>query len=483
MRLFAIAALSIGVALVTTGLFTRQAVRMELRALEVSRRMAGAPDVAASAASGVGRAWPTASSPTARDSLLAAVAGPRARDLLLIGPDGERLAASTSLLAHARVRSRAAGRLVLDLAAGEAGIAERRQLMLSGAPGAVVRDPRGQTIGTLYVLPPGGRGPLAASVPFRGAFDLRLLAAALIAGMAALALSWVLGRRIVEPIQALTAAARRLGAGDLGARVPLGGPGELAQLSHTFNAMAAELARQETLRRTMVSDVAHELRTPLTNLRAQIEAVEDGLLQPVPETLRSLREEVLLLARLVDDLQTLSIAESGRLALDRAPVSVRDLVDGALEAMRAEAAARGLTLVSTVGEVPRVDADPARIAQVLRNLLANAARHTPPGGRIEVGASGSGGEVTVVVTDSGHGIAPEHLPHVFERFYRADPSRARATGGAGLGLAIVRSIVEAHGGTVGVASEPGRGAAFRFSLPVARADSGPSSVLHGPAAG
>jgi two-component system sensor histidine kinase BaeS len=215
----------------------------------------------------------------------------------------------------------------------------------------------------------------------------------------------------------------------------------------------------------MVTDIAHELRTPLTNLRGQIEAVEDGLLPPSPATVRSLREEVLLLTRLVEDLQTLSIAEAGRLALDRSPTSVRELVERALEGFRIAAADGGVQLRNDVEEFPRVDADAGRVGQVLRNLLANAIRHTPPGGVVAVSARTEGDVVAVTVTDTGRGIDPDHLPHVFERFHRSDPSRSRTTGGAGLGLAIVKSLVEAHGGDVSASSAPGAGSAFRFTLP------------------
>ena len=455
-----VAGLSISVALATVGLLTRHVARNEFRVFEVAEHRARVTDAAELLAS---RLSPQAG-PAETDASLRDLGRSLGRGLLLLGPDGGTLGASSPELRRARVRQTPDGSLALEFDTQRGGIHERR-VMLAAGPRTPVRRADGSVIGTLVVLPPadGARG---LGTPFGGAFDLRLLIAAAMAGLVALALSWALSRRLLGPVEALTAAARRLGTGDLSARVPVRGADEIGQLARAFNAMAENLARQESLRRTLVTDVAHELRSPLTHLRGQLEAVEDGLVPASPETVRSLREEVMLLARLVDDLQTLSVAEAGKLALDRAAVSLRDLAEGAIEGMRATAAARGVAFHNRIGDLPPVLADATRIAQVLRNLLANALTHTPEGGSIELAGTATNGHVQVAVTDTGAGIAPEHLPHVFERFYRADPSRARATGGAGLGLAIVRSIVEAHGGTIGVTSELGRGATFRFSLPV-----------------
>jgi two-component system, OmpR family, sensor histidine kinase BaeS len=209
-----------------------------------------------------------------------------------------------------------------------------------------------------------------------------------------------------------------------------------------------------------VTDVAHELRTPLTNLRCQVEALQDGLLAPDAVLLGSLHEEILLLSRLADDLQDLTLAEAGRLRLERTAVAVAPAIAAALAGTAAAAAERGVTLRSTAGDVPEVDADPARLGQILRNLLANALAHTPAGGTVTVGTEWSGDAVEIAVEDSGPGVAPEHLPHVFDRFYRADPAR----GGAGLGLAIVRQLALAHGGDARVESPPGRGARFVVRL-------------------
>jgi signal transduction histidine kinase len=296
-----------------------------------------------------------------------------------------------------------------------------------------------------------------------------LLWAAALAGLAAVGLTFALSRRILRPVEALTAAARRMETGDLAARVAVDGRDELGTLAHAFNAMADGLQRQERLRRTLVSDVSHELRTPLANIRGYLEALQEGVVAPTPAVLGSLVDEALLLSRLVDDLQDLSLAEAGHLTLHPAPLDVPAVVDGALQALAPRAAERDVALAAELADdLPAVAADAGRIGQVLRNLLANALTHTPAGGTVTVRAGpAAAGGLQLSVTDTGPGIPAEHLPQVFERFYRADPSRARATGGAGLGLAIVRQLVEAHGGQVRAESPPGQGARFVVVLPPA----------------
>lgn len=295
-----------------------------------------------------------------------------------------------------------------------------------------------------------------------------VLGAGLIAGALALLLSLGLARRLVQPLEAMIRAARALGAGDLHQRVPVSGSGEVAELARAFNAMAEGLERAQKLRQNLVSDIAHELRTPLANIRGYLEALHDGVLPATPETLATIHEEAMLLSRLVDDLQDLAMMESEQLTLRREVVALGDLVQQVAQAMQPLAQQKGLALtINLPTDLPPVWVDPERIGQVLRNLVNNALTYTPPGGRVEIGAVARGGWVEVAVADTGCGIDPQDLPYIFERFYRADRSRTRSTGGVGLGLTIAKGLVEAHGGRITVQSAPGQGTTFRFTVPVA----------------
>lgn len=285
--------------------------------------------------------------------------------------------------------------------------------------------------------------------------------------LVAVLLSWVTARRILRPVQALTTATRQMGQGDLGARVAVRGQDELAELGQSFNQMAADLAHQEELRRHLAADVAHELLTPLTAVRGHLEAVQDGLLEPTPDVINSLHDEVVLLDKLIADLQELSLAEAGQLHLDVQPVSLVEVVMGAITAVTPQLIARDLTLTTDLSDkLPLIELDARRMGQVFRNLLGNAIKYSDPGGQLTVTTWQLGNELLVSVRDTGVGIAPEHLPYVFDRFYRADPSRARDTGGSGLGLAIVKGVVEAHHGRVWAESTPGVGSIFTVSLPL-----------------
>lgn len=303
-----------------------------------------------------------------------------------------------------------------------------------------------------------------------GSINQSFLLAASLALLLAILLSIGLSRRILKPVEALTAAARQMESGDLNQRVPIKSNDEIGELASAFNAMATSLERTEQLRRQMVSDVAHELRTPLANVRGYLEALMDGALNPTPEVIRSVHEEAMLLNRLIDDLQDLALIEAGQLTLERAPTAVDELIASAVAATQPQALEKGVSLYAeSASPLPLVEVDPVRIGQVLRNLIANAIRHTPRGGEVGVAASAGDDRLKVSVRDTGEGIAPDQLPYIFERFYRADPSRTRAddkTQGSGLGLTIVKQLVEAHGGGVQAQSEVGKGTTLTFTLPL-----------------
>ena len=310
-------------------------------------------------------------------------------------------------------------------------------------------------------------GPATApGVPSIPSVNRWIVAAVVGVGLASLAAVALLTRRILGPVEDLTRAARRLGSGDLGARVSSGRRDEIGELAAAFNRMAEALGANEENRRQMVADVAHELRTPLTNLRAQIEAIQDGLARADERVVGSLHEETMHLAGLVEDLQDLALAEAGELRMRFESVRIGEAVDNAVEACRTRAAAKNVRVIASVAQsLAPVRADEKRTGQILRNLLDNALAHTGEGGEVSVRAEAVGMGVRVTVADTGEGIAAEDLSRVFERFYRADRSRSRVTGGAGLGLPIVRQLVLAHGGEVSIESAPGRGTSVTFSLP------------------
>lgn len=312
-----------------------------------------------------------------------------------------------------------------------------------------------------------GNGALSSEQNFLGSVNRTFVVAAVLAVVLAGMLSVALAQRILGPVRHLTAAARRMGQGDWEQRVPIEGEDEIAALGRAFNAMADSLAHQEELRRNMVSDVAHELRTPLANIRGYLEAMQDGVVTLDATAIGSLLEEALLLQRLINDLQELSLAETGQLHLDIGQVSAESLIPSLLASFQVAAQAKNISLTAhSVPDLPLIAADPERLKQILSNLLRNAILYTPIGGRVHLSAARQGDAVALTVSDDGPGIPPEHLPHIFERFYRADHSRARATGGSGLGLAIARALCEMQGGRIQVASQIGQGTTFVVSLPV-----------------
>ena len=285
--------------------------------------------------------------------------------------------------------------------------------------------------------------------------DRRLLVAFGVSALVALLLAIWLSRRITRPLEQLASA---MAAQPFPERVVIRGNDEIATLGTSFNRMTETIADQQELRKRLIGDVAHELRTPLTNLRCELEAIQDGLRDADPMRIESLYEEVRHLQRLVEDLQELAVAEAGGLRLEARRVDLADVVK------RAASPFRG---VVTNADTVFVDADPTRVTQIIRNLLSNAVSHTKAGQPISVRVRRENSHAIVSVSDRGAGIPHDELERIFERFYRVDESRERGRGGAGLGLAIVRALVELHGGRVWAESAPGEGATFTFTLPVA----------------
>jgi two-component system sensor histidine kinase BaeS len=296
-------------------------------------------------------------------------------------------------------------------------------------------------------------------------------------GLALLALvgTALIARQVSRPVRRLTAASGQLAEGRLDARVPARGRSEMAQLSRSFNTMAEAVQRSEERQRRLVADVAHELRTPLSNLRGYLEGLQDGVVPPTREVFASLLEETLLQRRILDDLQVLALAEAGNLAGPRVPVDIAELAQVSGLAQQAVAAEAGVALHVEAPAPVLVDADPDRLRQVLGNLLSNAVRYTEPGGEVVLRAVAGEGGAVLTVSDTGIGIGPTDLVHVFDRFWRADPARQRTTGGSGLGLTIVKRIVDDHGGLIEVTSRLGVGTTFTVRLPPGAAEPAPES--------
>ncbi len=316
--------------------------------------------------------------------------------------------------------------------------------------------------------PPAGRGPAARAAQIQQDTTITVMIIALGAALAASLAGALVAARIARPLRTLEDDAAAVAAGDLARRSGLGGrTDEVGSLGRSFNRMAAELQRSDEARRRLLQDAAHELRTPLAVIDATASAIADGVYAPEPRHLATIRDQSRLLARVVDDLRTVGLAEGGVLALRLERVSARELVPSIAEAFRARTEAAGIDLV--VGPAPDVllGVDRDRIGQAIGALLDNAVRHTPRGGSIRVFAAAADARVRIRVADSGPGIAEQDLPNVFDRFYQADPARDRSTGTTGLGLAIARAIATAHAGSVGVENRAEGGACFWIELPVA----------------
>jgi signal transduction histidine kinase len=448
-RVFVTVAVVLASATAAAGLLSRRATLVEERQIVGPRRLASldgvGEDIQAAYALG---GWSRVR------TVLASRAERLGAGLIAVDTSNRPMAASSPQFESVTVtRADAGGSLSL-----ESGLAGARATMeLRGVPNFLVRDAEGLEAGRVYVLPNDTTllAPDNVLLPAWIAVTIGTTAVALL-------LTFALSGRILRPVGELTSAARRMRQGDLDVRVAPRGDDEIARLGRAFNEMADRLAQTERVKRQMVSDVAHELRSPVTNLRCGLEAMQDGLVTMDRNRIDVLHSETLLLQRLIIDLQDLALADAGGLVLDCEVVDVAETVRRALGADSG-----GPPIAITVdADAAHVTADRRRLEQMLRNLIGNARRHTPEDGRIEVRATRQGTQVRIDVADTGCGIPAEHLPHVFDRFYRADPSRDRATGGAGLGLAIVRRLAEAHGGTATAASQgDGRGTTITLWIP------------------
>ena len=338
-----------------------------------------------------------------------------------------------------------------------------RQMMGSGVLGPEHRLPitvDGQVVGTAIVQLPAA-GLLPQDVSFRASVNRLLLFGGLAAGFLALLLGIVLARRATAPARELADAARAFASGERGRRVRYDTPDEFGEMARAFNTMGDTVEEEDRLRRDFAAEVAHEVRTPLAIIRSQIEAIQDCVLEPDPATVGSLHEETLRLTRLMGDLETLASAEAAGFSLSPQPIALKPLLDECARGFAGPFEAQGVTLRSDLDDVV-ADVDPSRLRQVVSNLLSNALKFTPSGGSVGLQLRSIGAQILITVTNTGPGIVPDDLPHVFERFYRGHGVRAS---GSGIGLTVVRELVEAHGGSVGVSSTPGAGAAFTVRLP------------------
>jgi two-component system, OmpR family, sensor histidine kinase BaeS len=322
----------------------------------------------------------------------------------------------------------------------------------------------GRSVGTVVLAPLQGQVLTGEDRQLQSRLNTLHLLAGGIALAAGLLAALLLAAPLARPLRQLTDAARRIERGELDVRVRTPGPPETVALGRAFNRLAETLEHEEQIRRAAAADVAHELRTPLTGIVSRIEAAQDGVLADQDRNLEAMHTEALRLAQLVDDLGKLADAEQPGLTVAKQDVDLAALVSERADAYRELIAAKGIALEPQLMPA-HAWGDPQRIAQIVDNLLSNALRYTEPGGRITVTVSQHDGEAIVEVGDDGVGISGDDLPYIFERFWRAEQSRARKTGGAGIGLAIVRELVRAHDGRIDVQSKPGQGSRFTVTLP------------------
>lgn len=308
--------------------------------------------------------------------------------------------------------------------------------------------------------------PTSSHKMFVSAVHRYLLWASLGALLLAAILSFLLFRKVLRPLHQMTEITRRIAAGDYSGKVPMASRDEVGQLAAAFNRMAEGLERIESLRKMMVIDVAHELRTPLTNIKGYLEAIADGVVPPSPATLALLQEETLRLERLVEDILKLARADAARTDLHKVDLQISQVVSQLLEVFRPQIAAKEIKVLTDFQNgIDRLPADPEKLAQVIANLLQNACQYTPSGGTIRIFTRSGAEEVRCIFANPGGELAEKDLPLIFERFYRGEKSRSREHGGAGIGLAIVKELIEAHNGHVGAEISGGE-IQIWFSLPL-----------------
>jgi two-component system sensor histidine kinase BaeS len=323
---------------------------------------------------------------------------------------------------------------------------------------------RSQTVGQLVTFENPPAGP---EQPLMLAVNRVLLGTALTAGAVGLAIALLLSRSLTSPLRHLTGAVQRFARGERSIGLPKPSGDEVGDLTRSFQGMMSEVERQEALRKEMTADIAHELRTPLSVIRANLDALTDGVYPLTKDNLAPIRESAELLDRLIEDLRTLELADAGQLALEKSAVDLARLIErtAARFAPRAESRSQRIEILP-MERGPAANADPQRLEQILGNLIDNALRHTPDGGVVRLSAKSEGSGVRIDVEDSGPGIPPDSIERIFERFYRLDPGRSRSEGGSGLGLAIARKLAEAHGGTLTAENRAEGGARFTLRLPV-----------------
>jgi len=402
---------------------------------------------AAAAAAAAGQAYEAAGSWQDADLTSAVAVAARGQATLVVRDEGGALVSAPAEEA-AQMLEHMHGIEIVDIPRGDPIVAP------------VVVD--GQKVGSVVLRFPASHLP-APELQVRSALLRTALLGAAAAVLVAIGIALFVARRVSRPLVALTDAASEMESGRRGVRVELGdAPGELGVLATAFDRMSESVEREEDLRRQLVRDVAHEVRTPLTILRGTTEGLVDGVLEPDAETLASLHDEVLRLTRLVGDLETLAAADAASLRLETGPVDLAEVAGAAVALARGAAADAEIALETSLEPAP-VSGDAERLRQVVLNLLSNALRHTPADGRIEVRSAVDGEHAVLEVLDTGSGIAPEDLPHVFERFYRG--AGVEESSGSGIGLAVAAELVAAHGGTLEASNRPEGGAAFAVRLP------------------